>query len=161
MFHLRFGRVNNGDGRRIVLNVIVELRLRDRALLGQRSVTLDVERRLAQLGFSLRLLAFCLLQCSVKGTRVDLEQYVSFMYHAALAVILFHQVSAYLGTDVGIHVSIQDRDPLTVNRHILLLNVRDLHFRRRRRRCLSLACTTPKHQQGSETETNTCIKTIL
>src|SRR5689334_4829362 len=152
LFHLRFVRFQNGGSRRICLNVIIKLRLRNGALLCQRRVTLYIEGSFAKLGLSLSLLSLCLLQSGFKGTRIDFKQHVTLMHPGAFAISLLHEIAWHLWAYVSVHKPIQSGDPFAIHRHIFLLNADNLHFGWRRRRRLGLVCASHQLDQCSQEE---------
>ena len=77
-------RLHGGFGLRLLLDIVVELALRDGVGLGQRSVALDVDLgqaelrlRLQHLPLGLGELALGLIERCLEGTRVDLEQHLA------------------------------------------------------------------------------------
>ena len=153
-FHLRFGRLKLRLGRDVVLRGIVEILLRDRLLLRERRVAIDVKldsplvglrhrnlrfrlsqlgARLFQLALGLRQLSFRLFQRRLERPGVDLKQQLAALDESALGVFLLDQVTGDLSLDVGIDKSVERADPLAVDRNVFLIDLGHVHGERLRR----------------------------
>src|SRR6266850_608993 len=119
--------------RAVRLDLRIELALRDRLLLGERRVALDVAGALGQLRLRLCHLRPRLVQYRVEGPRVDFEEHISFAHARAFAIVAFDEIAADLWTDLRVDVSIERRDPLTGNGHVPFGDGGDLDFERRGR----------------------------
>ena len=88
LLDLRFCRRYKGHGCFVRLDVVIKLGLRDRALLGKRSITCDIQLGFAELRLCLCELTLCLCECGLKRTRVDLKQHLTFVDRGAFYVAL-------------------------------------------------------------------------
>src|SRR2546430_9259098 len=73
LFHLSLGSFYCRFRCEVCLDIVVQLALSNGALLGQRSIAVDIELSLAQVGLGLRELRFGLVEQGLKGPRVDLR----------------------------------------------------------------------------------------
>src|SRR2546425_9267096 len=84
LFHLSLGSFYCRFRSEVCLDIVVQLALSNGALLGQRSIAVDIELSLAQVGLSLRELRFGLVAQGLKGARVDLGKHLTLAYTRAL-----------------------------------------------------------------------------
>ena len=135
---LRVSGRHRGLGCQIVLYGVVEILLAGGLFRCQRRVTIYVQfspalHRLGirERGPGLRQLPFSLVQHRLKRPRIDFEKQLPLLDEPAFLIALLHEIAADLRAHVGIGESIECADPLAINRHVLLLHLRDRHIRRR------------------------------
>ena len=148
----RLRRLDGGQRRQIGLDVVVELTLRDRALLGQRAVTGQVALGLPELRLRLAQSRLRLRERHVEGPRIDLEEHLALLDEAAFLVLATHEVARHLRPNLGVDEAVERRDPLGRERDLLERNRDDAQFRRRWRcrRCRALVAPTGQHAQHND-----------
>src|SRR5262249_34833590 len=82
---------------------------------------------LAELSLCLSQLTFRLLKCGVKRARINLEKHFTTANNCSLSIVLFHQISGNLRLNLRIDVPIENCDPFTVDRDVLLNNTSSFH----------------------------------
>src|SRR5258708_6907716 len=120
LFHLSLGSLDRRFRGEVCLDVVVQLALSNGALLGQRSVAVDIELGLAQVGLGLRELCFGLVEYGLKGSRVDLEKHLTLAYKRTFLVGLADDVSSHLGLNLSVDITVERSNPLAVDRDIFL-----------------------------------------
>src|SRR4029077_11293548 len=80
-------------------------------------------------------LPICLIEYGLERPRIERKEQLSFSDERAFGVVLREQVAAHLRPDFGVDHPVQGSDPFAVDRHILLVDVDNLHDWRR---CLRL-----------------------
>jgi hypothetical protein len=93
-------------------HVVVELTLRNRALLRQRAVAGEIALSLCELRAALREVRARLRQRALERPPVDLEEDIPPPDPCALAVVALDQVSGHLRPDLGVDVAIEGGEPL-------------------------------------------------
>ncbi len=134
-----YGRLRRLDRclcRQIRLDVVVELALRDRARLGERPIARDIALGLSELGLRLRKLRFRLRERCLEGTRIDLEQHITFAHTCAFAVRARNEIAAHLRANFGIDEPVECGNPLARDLDRLWRQVDHGHRQRARRRRL-------------------------
>ena len=86
---------------------------------------------IGQRGPGLRQLPFSLVEHRLKRPRIDFEKQLPLLDESPFLIALLHQIAADLRAHVGIGESIECADPLAINRHVLLLHLRDRDIGRR------------------------------
>ena len=89
----RLRRLHRGLRGEIRLDVVVELALRDRALLGQRPIALQVALGLAELRLRFGELRLRLRQRRLERPRIDLEQHLALAHDRAFLVVALEQIA--------------------------------------------------------------------
>ena len=113
------------------LQIVVQLRARNGTRLGERRIALGIDLGQQQLRLRLGQLTLRLIERGLEGAGVNLVQNLPRAHLRALFVVLADQVAGDLGLNLGVGVSIEIRDPVTEDRHILLLHGCGRHVRRR------------------------------
>src|SRR3977135_990405 len=113
------------------LNVVIQLGLREGALLGQGRMSCSLELGLAQLRFGLSKLASGLFQCGFEGAWINLKKCLTLVNYCTFLVILLHQVAAYLRPNFRVYVTVKGRDAFGIKRHVLLNDTCNLDLGRR------------------------------
>src|SRR2546422_1777033 len=129
-FHLSLGSLYRRFRGEVCLDVVVQLALSNGALLGQRSIAVDIELSLAQVGLSLRELRFGLVEQGLKGPRVDLEKHLTLAYKRTFLVGLADDVSSHLGLNLSVDIAIERSNPHAVDRDIFLHHRGNFHLGR-------------------------------
>ena len=124
-------RLDGGLVRSLRLQIVVQLRARNGTCLGERRIALGVDLGQQQLRLRLRQLSLGLVERGLEGPGVDLVQDLPRVHLRALFVVLADQVAGDLGLNLRIGVSIEIRDPVAEDRHILLLHGCGRHLRGR------------------------------
>ncbi len=107
------------------LLIVVELALRDGALLGQRLVTRQVALCLSQLRLRFGPVGPRLRERGRKRSRIDFEQHLPLPDRRTFLVIPANQVARYLRPDLRVDVSVERGDPFFGQRHVFWLHVDD------------------------------------
>ena len=123
--HSRLCRFDGCLCRELGLDFVIELGLRNGLLLSKRSIALYVERRSAQLGLRLGKIAFGAVKSRLEGSWVYLEQDLSFADSRSFFVVLADDVAGHLRPYLGVDVTVQARDPFTLEWDVTLNRLRD------------------------------------
>jgi hypothetical protein len=86
-----------------------------------------------------------LVEHRLKGTRIDLEQNLALPDERAFLVALLNEISTYLRLDLSVDITIQRRDPFTVDGDIPLYDADNFDLSGRGRGSRVWALTTEKH----------------
>ena len=120
--NLSFGGSDLSLGGNIGLNRIVEILLANRLLFGQWNIAIHVELGLDLIRFGLRELLlgigelrFGLIECCLKGSRIDLEQRLALPDVGTFGIVLSEQIPSHLRLNLGVDHPIQGADPLLGN----------------------------------------------
>ena len=104
--------LHRGVCRELRLDVVVQLTLRDGALLGERRVALDVALSPTELRARFCELRLGLCQRDGERARIDFKEHFVLADHRALAVVPLHQVTRHLRPDLAVGVAVERRNPL-------------------------------------------------
>ena len=105
-------RLDRGVCRELRLDIVVQLTLRDGALLGERRIALDIALSPTELRARFCELRLGLCQRDGEGARIDFKEHFVLADHRALAVVPLHQVTRHLRPDLAVGVTVEGRDPL-------------------------------------------------
>src|SRR5437879_9414246 len=128
LFHLSLGSLYRRFRCEVCLDIVVQLALSNGALLGQRSIAVDIELSLAQVGLGLRELRFGLIKHCLERTRVDLEKHLTLAYKRTFLVGLADDVSSHLRLNLCIDVAVERSHPLAVDGDIFLHHGGNFHL---------------------------------
>ena len=114
--------------------VVVQLTLRDGALLGERPIAREIALALGELRAGFGEARLRLAERRFERPAIDLEQQLALPDERAFPIGAAHQVAGHLRPDLGVDEAVERGDPFTGNRDALRRDG-DHRHRGRRRRC--------------------------